>query len=419
MTLRSRLLPLAALLLLPTPLSANPNDWPTWRGADHTGHANPDQDLPLKFSKSENVRWVTAIPGKGHGSPIVVGEQIYLATADEKKQTQSLLCLDRKTGKQIWVREIHKGNFPKKINNKATHASSTPACDGEQIFINFMNDGAVHTTALSLTGKILWQTKITNYVVHQGFGSSPAVYKNLVIVSADNKTGGAICGLDRNSGKVIWKVDRPKKPNYVSPVIYKIGGRDQLILMGCDLVTSLDPNDGKKLWEFNGATTECVSSIVTDGKHVFTSGGYPKNHIAAVKADGSGEVVWKNISRVYVPSMLVRDGYLYAVMDGGAAMCWKSDTGEKMWKGKLGGTFTASPVLVGDDIHAINENGEYLVFKADPKEFKIVARNQIGEKAFSTPTICGGQIYSRVVEYDGDQRIEKLYCLGVNQSPGD
>lgn len=412
MTLHSPLLPLVVLLALPASLSANPNDWPTWRGTDHTGHTNPDQDLPLKFSKSENVRWVATIPGKGHGSPIVVGEQIFLATADEKAKTQSLLCYNRKTGKQVWAKEIHKGNFPKKINNKATHASSTPACDGERVFINFMNDGAVHTTALNLEGKILWQTEVTKYVVHQGFGSSPAVYKNLLIVSADNKTGGAICGLNRETGKIIWKTDRPKKPNYVSPVIYKIGGRDQLILMGCDLITSLDPNDGKKLWEFKGATTECVSSIVTDGTHVFTSGGYPKNHISAVKADGSGEVVWKNISRVYVPSMLVKDGYLYAVMDAGIAMCWKSATGEKMWKSKLGGAFSASPVLVGDDIHAINENGRYFVFKADPREFKLIAKNQLGEQAFATPTICGGHIYSRVVEDENDQRVEKLYCLG-------
>lgn len=407
-----KLLSLATLLLISVPLSANPSDWPVWRGTDHTGHAYPDQQLPLKFSKSENVRWVATIPGKGHGSPIVAGQKIYLATADEKKQTQSLLCLDRKTGKQLWAREIHKENFPKKINNKATHASSTPACDGERVFVNFMNDGAVHTTALDLEGEILWQTKVTDYVVHQGFGSSPAIYKNLVIISADNKSGGAICGLDRKSGKVIWKVDRPKKPNYVSPIIYKIGGRDQLFLMGCDLLTSLDPNDGKKIWEFKGATTECVSSIVTDGTHVFTSGGYPQNHISAVKADGSGEVIWKNISRVYVPSMLVKDGYLYAVMDSGSAMCWKSATGEKQWKGKLGGTFTATPVLVGNHIYAINENGEFLVFKADPKEFKIIAKNQLGEQAFSTPTICGNHIYSRVVEYDGDERVERLYCHG-------
>lgn len=405
-------LTLATLLLLSSPLSANPNDWPVWRGTDHTGHAHPKQDLPLKFNKSENVRWVATIPGKGHGSPIVAGLKVYLATADEKEQTQSLLCLDRKTGKEVWAREIHKGNFPKKINGKATHASSTPACDGERVYINFMNDGAVHTTALDLEGKILWQTEITKYVVHQGFGSSPAIYKDLLIVSADNKTGGAICGLNRKSGKVVWKVDRPKKPNYVSPIIYKIGGRDQLILMGCDLVTSLDPNNGKKLWEFKGATTECVSSIVTDGTHVFTSGGYPKNHISAVKADGSGDVAWKNITRVYVPSMLVKDGYLYAVMDGGSAVCWKSDTGERQWKAKLGGTFSASPVLVGDHIYAINENGQFMVFKADPKEFKVVAKNQLGEQAFATPAICGNHIYSRVVEDKDDQRVEKLYCIG-------
>jgi outer membrane protein assembly factor BamB len=156
-----------------------------------------------------------------------------------------------------------------------------------------------------------------------------------------------------------------------------------------------------------------VTSIVTDGERVFISGGYPKNHVAAVEADGSGKVVWNNISRVYVPSMLVVDGHLYAVMDGGSAMCWDSKTGERKWKGVLGGTFTSSPVLVGDDIHVINENGEYSVFKANPAKFERIHKGALGEQVFATPVICGGRFYARVVESVNNERVEKLYCLGA------
>src|SRR5262249_35133518 len=162
--------------------------------------------------------------------------------------------------------------------NKSSQASSTPACDGQRVFINFLNDGAVYATALTLDGKRIWQTKVADYVLHQGFGSSPAVYQSLVIVSADNKGGtGAIVGLDRATGKEVWRQDRPKTPNYTSPIILKVDGKEQLLFTGCDLVSSFEPLSGKKFWEIKGSTTECVTSTVTDGDLIFTSGGYPKN----------------------------------------------------------------------------------------------------------------------------------------------
>ena len=298
---------LGALILSFTATACLADDWPQWRGADHTGIADSTKMPPLKFGKDENVRWSAPVPGRGHGSATVFGSRVFIAAADEKAQTQWLLCFDRKTGKERWAKQVHSGGFPEKSNKKASQASSTPACDGERVFISFFNDGAVHTTAFTLEGEQLWQKKITDYVIHQGFSTSPAIYKDLVIVSADTKIGGAICGLNRETGDVVWKVDRPKDPNYTSPVIYKLGGRDQLIFQGCRVVTSLDPASGKKLWEHQGSTIECVSSIVTDGKHLFTSGGYDKNHVAAMLADGTGEVVWENTSRVYVPSMIVKD----------------------------------------------------------------------------------------------------------------
>ena len=121
------------------------------------------------------------------------------------------------------------------------------------------------------------------------------------MVAADNKKSGAIACLNRRNGKIIWKVGRPKKPNYASPVIYELAGRQQLIMTGCDLVSSYNPVSGDKLWEIKGATTECVTTTVTDGIHVYSSGGYPKNHASAIRADGSGKVVWRNQVRVSRP----------------------------------------------------------------------------------------------------------------------
>ena len=248
--------------------------------------------------------------------------------------------------------------------------------------------------------------------MHQGFGASPAIYQSLVIVSADNQGTGTIAGLDRLTGKVVWKHERPKLPNYTSPIILNVAVRGQVFLIGCDLVTSLDPLTGKLLWEIAGSTTECVTSTVTDGQLIFSSGGYPKSHLAAIRGDGSGKIVWQSGTRVYVPSLLVQDGFLYGVLDAGVATCWKCDTGKEVWKGRLGGTFSASPILVGDLIFATNEAGRTFVFKANPDAFELVAENQLGEDIIATPTICGDRIYMRVATQNQGQRQEMLYCLG-------
>ena len=395
-------------------LTVHPADWPWWRGPARNGIANPDQEPPLRWSETESVAWKSPVPGRGHGSPIVVGPHVYLATADEQRGSQSVLCYDRKSGKLLWQTEIHASGALWK-NQKASGASTTLACDGERLFVSFPNSNAVFTTALSRDGKQLWQTKITDYVEHQGFGSSPALYQSLVIVAADNKGGGAIAALQRATGKVVWKHERPKTPNYPSPVLLHIAGRDQLLLTGCDLISSFDPLTGATIWEIPGATTECVTSTVTDGRHIYTSGGYPRNHMSAIAADGSGTIVWENGDRIYVPSMLCRDGYLYGVLDAGVAACWKSDTGKEVWKARLEGNFSSSPVLVGDLIYATNETGTTFIYRASPDKFERVGINKLGDEVLSTPAICGSRIYTRVAQFVDGRRQEMLYCLARSE----
>ena len=386
-------------------------DWPWWRGPHRNGIAAADQTPPTEFSDTKNVRWKSPLIGRGHGSATVVGNRVFIAAADEQQQVQSVLCLDRATGKQLWQTEVHKGHFIQGGNSKSSQASSTPACDGERVFINFVNHDAVYTTALSVDGKQLWQTKISDYIIHQGFGSSPAVYGPLVVIMADSKAGGAIAGVDRVTGNIVWKQDRPKLPNYSSPAILNIGGRDQVLMTGCDLVTSFDPLTGKKIWETAGSTTECVTTAVTDGKRIFTSGGYPKNHISALLADGSGKVDWENNVRVYVPSMLVRDDRLYCLTDAGVVMCRDSTTGQELYNLRLGGTFSASPVIVGDNVYAVNESGQFFVFQITPAAFAKVSENKIGDEAFATPSICGSQIFFRSATQTDGKRQDFLYCF--------
>ncbi len=212
----------------------------------------------------------------------------------------------------------------------------------------------------------------------------------------------------------IWSEPRPKLPNYTTPAVIQAGGRTQMVLAGCNLITSLDPLTGRKLWEIPGSTEECVITMVTDGTRVFASGGYPKNHTVAIVADGSGAIAWQNTARVYVPSMIAQGGHLYAVRDDGMAVCWKSDTGEELWKERLGGDFFASPVMVDGRIYASNVGGQTFVFDASPAGFKLLAKNQLGNEAYASPVVCGNRVYLRHATR-GDQREEFLYCLGTQR----
>jgi outer membrane protein assembly factor BamB len=392
-------------------ISIDAADWPWWRGPSRNGVAASGQSPPTEWSATQNVVWKSAVPGRGHSSPTVVGGHVYIATADEKQETQSVVCYDRANGKQLWETIVHRGGLMRK-NEKSSAASGTVACDGECVFICFANSDAVYLTSLGLDGKQRWQEKICDYIIHQGYGASPAIYQSLAIVSADSPGGGAIAALDRKSGKVVWKRDRPKEPNYTSPIILRVAGKDQLLLTGCGLFSSFDPVSGKTIWEIPGATTECVTSTVTDGTRVFCSGGFPKNHLAAVIADGSGEVAWETKDRVYVPSLVEREGYLFGVLDAGVAACWKSDTGEQLWKQRLGGNFSASPVLVGDAVYATNEDGQTFIFRANSSKYDQIAVNELGSNAMASSTICGSRIYMRVVEQVGGEPLEMLYCLG-------
>lgn len=394
-------------------MQVKPADWPWWRGPLRNGAAAADQTPPIHFSESEGVRWKIQIPGRGHGSPTVVGNKVFLVSADEATGAQLVLCVGREDGKLLWKTVVHASGGMWK-NTKASAASCTPACDGERVFVNFPNSDALVTTALDMEGNQLWRTRVSDYQVHQGYGASPTIYQQYVIVSSDNKLGGAIAALQRTTGDVVWRRERPEKPNYSSPILLRVAGKDQLILTGCDLVVSYDPLTGKTNWETEGATTECVTSTVTDGELIYTSGGYPKNHVSAIRADGSTELAWENDSRLYVPSLVIRNGYLYGVLDEGIAVCWKADNGQEQWKARLGGTFSSSPVLVGDKIFVSSEGGEFFVFSANPKRFERIAKNQLGDQVFATPTIVDSHIFHRVALLsDTGERQEMLFCLAA------
>lgn len=400
-------------------ISVSEKDWAWWRGPGRDGIADSNQSPPLEWSETENVLWKESVPGRGHGSPIVVRDRIFLATADEEREVQSVLCYDRETGEPLWKTDVHRGGFEavgRQGNPRSTRASSTLASDGHRVFINFFNSNAVYVTALDFDGKQLWQKKVTDYAMHQGYGSSPTVYGSLLIVSADNTGGGAVTAYDRVSGDVVWTVKRAELPNYASPIILNIDGRDELVFTGHDMISSFDPMTGSVNYEVKGATTECVTSVVSDGEYLVTSGGYPDKHIAVVKADGSGEEVWRTGVEVYVPSMLMVDGHIYGVTDGGSVFCYSLESATPVWEKRLRGKFSGSPVLVGENIFVTSMKGTTYIFKATPEGFELVGENVIAaDQQEATPVICDSRIYMRIPRKEGEKRQEMLYCIGKQE----
>ena len=397
------------LFLLQLASLARAGDWPGWRGPTADGHASSSQTVPIQWSETDRVRWKTPLRGRGHSSPTLVGDRIYLttATADE----QAVICLDRASGRVLWDAVVHRGQVDAGNHRLSNPAAGSVAWDGERLFVNFPNGKGIQTSALTPAGKLLWQTRVADFVMHQGFGSSPVVHGALVLVSADNRGGGKVLALDRATGKIVWSQDRPKIANYTSPAVLQAAGQSQVVLGGCNLISAFDPNSGRKLWEIEGATEECVSTAVTDGQRVFVSGGYPRNNVTAVEADGSGRIAWQNNTRVYVPSMLVRNGHLYAVLDAGQIVCWRADTGAELWREKVDRDFYGSPVMLGDRVYVTNLRGVTFVVEVSPAGAKVLAQNKVGDEALASPAIAGGRVYLRAAKMT-PERQDYLWCIG-------
>ena len=395
------------------------DDWARWRGPTGNGIAAAGQSPPIRWDDETNVVWKTPLPGRGHASPIVVADKIFLATADESAQTQSVLCFDRLTGEPLWQTEVSQGEFNPKLHKKNTHASSTIATDREHLFAVFNNHHAVQLVSLDFDGKQRWEKTVGKYETNRpfGFGASPIVYGGLVIVTNQNNGDSAITAFDTNDGEQKWRAECKKLTSYSTPVVTMLAGKPQLLLSGTFAVSSFDPASGKQNWSARAKWEVTCATMTWNDDIVFASGGYPAQQTIAVKADGSGEVVWQNPNKSYEQSMLVLDGYVYTHSDNGGIYCWRARDGQEMWKQRFGAknpAQSASPVFANGNIYFTAENGQTLVVKSNPEKFESVATNQLGDESFASMAICGNQIFTRVAKFDtaGENRQEWLYCLG-------
>lgn len=389
--------------------SLGPSDWPAWRGPDNQGVA-PGQALPTEWDEHTNLRWRTELPGRGHSSPIVVNDTVYLTTAWDDAQRQAVMAFDRDNGQPRWTRTIHTGGFPsdRELHPKASNANGTIASDGARLFISFLHDNQIVASALNTGGEILWQTTIGDFVCRFGYAPSPVLYKSLVIIAADNRGGGYLTALDAQTGRVAWRIARGTRDNYSSPVVAHVGGRDQLLISGCDAVTSYDPATGRQNWRTTAVAQSTCGTIVTTADRIFAAGGYPERETACLSA--SGDVLWTHPTKVYEPSMIVHRDRLVAVNDEGVAFCWQVESGAELWRQRLGGNFSASPIRCGDHIYVSNLEGKTFIFQAGD-QYQPIAVNRLGDDCYASPAVSNGELFLRVGYGAGDERVEQLICI--------
>jgi hypothetical protein len=389
------------------PVEVAANDWPWWRGPGRDGHA-AGAVPPTVWTETENVLWRADIPGRGHATPCVWGERVFVATADEGENTCSLLALDRRSGEQLWEQELHRDGHMG-LHKKNSHASASPACDGSRVFTTFLHNGGLWVSAVILEGQLDWQSQAGPFQPRHGYGASPVIHNSLVIVSGDNDGSSYLAALDRRTGDIVWRTRRGAGGSYASPVVAAVAGRDQLLLSGQDAVTSYDPNTGEVLWTCDGPAEVTANTLAWRDDLVFASGGYPERGVMCIRADGSGDVrsthvVWRKDVKAYVPSMLVIDDRLLVTRDDGILACYRATSGESLWTKRLGGGFSASPTIVNGVAFLPNEAGKVFVFRPG-EAYEAIAENDLGDGGMASPVIVAGQLLLRT-----DHR---LYCIGT------
>lgn len=403
-----------SLLPDPPPPEFVKTDWPGWRGLHEDGIAVGPRP-PTHWDQKSNVIWKTPIPGRGHSSPIIVGDYIFLTTANEAKRVQEVICISRDSGVPRWTTEVHHGGFDRQAHPKNSQATPTMVSDGTRVYAAFFHQDSIWLTALDFRGTILWSKPVGTFTSQFGYAPSPILYGPYIIVAADHEQGGFLAAVHRMNGEIIWRRSRPSIESYATPSVLTVDGQAQLVIAGGDYVRSYDPKTGDALWVVQGTSKSCVGSPVMWDGIIIASGGYPGRETIAIRPQGAKlpDVIWRTKISSYVPSLLVIKGDLYQVTDKGILSCWTIKTGKKNWDTRLQGEISSSPSACEDLIYISTESGITYTIKANPERFELLAENNLKvDEQLASPVISTGQIFLRVAQGTLENRKETLYCIG-------
>jgi outer membrane protein assembly factor BamB len=372
-------------------------DWPQFRGPTGQG-VSDERNLPLTWSETKNVRWKTAIPGRGWSSPVIHGDRVWLTTATEEGRSLRAIAVDVNTGAIQQDVEVFRLKSPKLMNPKNSFASPTAVVDGDRVYLHF---GAYGTACITQSGEIVWKTKLDYDNGQHGPGGSPVIYDDLLIVSCDGLDQQFVVALDKATGKVRWKKLREGYQAYTTPLVVSLPAGDQIISPGAFQAIAYEPRTGKEIWRVKYA--EGFSNVprpVYGNDLVFICTGFQEPSLLAVRLDGHGDVTkskiaWKldrGIPRT--PSPLLVGNELYIVSDNGIATCIDAKTGDELWRARLGGNYSASPVYADGRIYFLSEEGETIVV-APGRQLKHLATNQLDGPTLASMAVSHSSLFIR------------------------
>ena len=388
------------LLLALIACTVHAEDWPEFRGPTGQGHS-AERGLPLEWSESRNVIWKTPVPGLGWSTPVVAGGRVWLTTAVRERGSASLrvLAFDVQSGVPIVNVEAFRLGNAALTNAKNSHASPTPVIDGDRVYVHF---GAEGTAALATSGEIVWKARFP-YVTQHGNGGSPVVFEDLLIFSCDGWDAAFVIALDRRTGKVRWTTPRrsPSDQAYTTPLVIRVGERDQVVSIGAYRAAAYDPRSGKEIWRV--AYADGFSNVprpVYGHGLVYIATGFQQPSLLAVRADGTGDITKTHTAWTLqrgaplTPSPLLVGDELFVVSDIGVASALDAKTGASHWVRRIGGNYSASPVFADGRIYFLSEEGLATVI-APGTEFRILARNQLDGATLASMAISDSSIFIR------------------------
>lgn len=422
--------------------STHAQNWPQFRGPGATGVVEGQiSAITWNAEKAENLVWKMKIPGLAHSSPVIWGNTVFVSTAvtsavkdetryglygdvapvkDDPKHTWKVYALDKRTGKILWERIASEGIPKVKRHPKSTHADSTPVTDGKYLVVLFGSEGLY---AYDFKGKLLWKQDVG--VLDAGwfydpdyqweYGSSPIIYKDLVIIQADLQKNSFVAAYNLKTGKQVWKTPREEIPSWSSPTVYVGAARAELVTNGTKAIRGYDPLTGKELWRLTPNSEIATPTPFSAHDLIYVTNGYrPIQPIYAIRPGASGDITlkagtdksdfiaWsKPRGGPYMPTPIVYGDYLYTLSNQGVVTAYNAKTGERIYQERLGGrggAFTASPVASDGKLYFSSEDGEVFVVKAGPKH-ELLATNPVGEVMMATPAISDGLVIVRGINH--------------------
>jgi outer membrane protein assembly factor BamB len=389
------------MILLILLLFVVPNDWPQFRGPTGQG-VSEERNLPLTWSENKNVRWKVPIPGRGWSSPVIQGDRIWLTTATDEGKSLRAIAIDGNTGAIVQNVEVFHLKSAELANSKNSFASPTPVIDGDRVYLHF---GAFGTACITQSGEIVWKTRLEYDNGQHGTGGSPIIYEDLLILSCDGNDVQFVVALDKATGKVRWKKMREGYQAYTTPLVVSLPGGDQVISPGALRAIAYEPRTGKEIWQVRyGEGFSNVPRPVYGLGLVFICTGFQQASLLAIKPDGRGDItkskiVWRLDGGVpLTPSPLLVGDELYMVTDNGIATCVDAKTGEELWRARLGGNHSASPISADGKIYFLSEEGESVVIAAG-RQLKHLATNQLDGPTLASMAISDSSLFIRTATH--------------------